>query len=582
MSSDQRVRSWDGTPLQADVTLPPTGNGPWPAIVMLPGYGGSDGVSWDGEGGSSPYGSEGADFSANWFARHGYAVMTMNFRGVGYSCGPPYAGTATTDVWRTADASACKGASFYFADQRYDARDVQWLLGLLVDHGIAKPDALGVSGESLGSLVTLEVALLYNRIRLPDGSFARWKSPDGMPLHISAAYPVWAIGDLIDGIGSNGRFLSFKPRTATADDTPLGAIKLSVPLGLAAEAPVDVWFNPLAPNAFDLIGNTAYSEAAAPNGPGMAALAQQIRDYHQAVGMPIGSGVAPILIEDGWDDLLVNGATQALRLVDYLKETAPNAKVALQLTDVGHAVAANKPADFNPLDQQATAFFNNYLQGTPGGPAPGSVTAYTSTCPVSAASGGPYVAQGMAALDPGAVRFSSAASQTVAGGGDPSIGLELDPIVGTGEESQGSADPQCQTFAATNWPGTAVYTGPVTQTFTMLGLPTMRMHIATVGNDGHLDARLWDVAPDGSETYVTRGTYALTSNQTGTITWQLWGAGYTFPKGDTIRVELLTQDAPLERPSPRPFAVTVSNLTIELPSHEAPDGGEIVKPVLGR
>lgn len=428
--------------------------------------------------------------------------------------------------------------------------------------------------------MTLELALLYNRIRLPDGSFAPWQSPDGIPLHISAAYPIWAIGDLVDGIGPNGRFLSFKPRTATTDASPLGAVKLSVPLGLAAEAPEDVWFNPSAPNAFDLIGDTAFSEVAAPHGPGMAALTQQVRDYHQAVGIPIGSGVAPILMEDGWDDLLVDGATQALRLTDYLKETAPHAKVALQLTDVGHAVAANKPADFDPLDEQATAFLNHYLQGSPGGPAPGSVTAYTSTCPASAASGGPYAAQGIAALDPGAVRFSSAASQTVAGGGDPSIGVALDPIVGTGEESQGFADPQCQTFTARSWPGTAAYTHPVTQTFTMLGLPTMRMHIATVGDDGQLDARLWDVAPDGSETYVTRGTYGLTDNETGTITWQLWGGGYTFPKGDTLRVELLAQDVPLERPSPRPFAVTVSAFTIELPSHEPPDGGEIVRPAL--
>jgi hypothetical protein len=582
MSSDQRVRSWDATPLQADVTLPPTGGGPWPTIVILPGYGGSDGVSWDGEGGSSSYGSEGTDFSANWFARHGYAVMTMNFRGVGESCGPPYAGTATPDVWRVADASACQKASFYFDDQRYDARDVQWLLGLLVDQGIAKPDALGVSGESLGSLATLELALLYNRIRLPDGSFAPWKSPDGIPLHVAAAYPIWAIGDLMDGIAPNGRFLSFEPRTAANDDDPLGAVKLSVPMSLAGEAPEAVWFNPLAPKAFDLIGDTALSEASTPDGPGMAALVRQVRDYHQALGIPIGSGVAPLLIEDGWDDGLVNGVTQALRMDDYLKVTAPGAKVALQLTDVGHSLNANKPADFNPLDEQATAFFNNYLQGTPGGPAPGSVTAYTSTCPASAASGGPYVAQGMSALDPGAVRFSSAASRTVAGGGDPSIGVELDPIVGTGEESEGAGDPQCQTFTATNFPGTAAYTSPVTQTFTMLGLPTMRMHVATVGNDGQLDARLWDVAPDGSETYVTRGTYALTNNQAGTITWQLWGAGYTFPKGDTIRVELLAQDPPLERPALRPFVVTVSKFAIELPSHEPPDGGEIVAPVLGR
>jgi hypothetical protein len=62
----------------------------------------------------------------------------------------------------------------------------------------------------------------------------------------------------------------------------------------------------------------------------------------------------------------------------------------------------------------------------------------------------------------------------------------------------------------------------------------------------------------------------------------MWGAGYTFHKGDTIRVELLAQDVPLERPSRSPFAITVSNFTIELPSHEPPDSGEIVKPALAR
>jgi predicted acyl esterase len=178
------------------------------------------------------------------------------------------------------------------------------------------------------------------------------------------------------------------------------------------------------------------------------------------------------------------------------------------------------------------------------------------------------------------VRFSSAAAQTVLSGGDPSIGPQLDPIVGTAAATLPGADPECQPFTAVNWPGTAVYTHPVTHTFTMLGLPTMRMHIGTVGDHGQLNARLWDVAPDGKETFVSRGTYALTDHQTGTITWQMWGGGHTFPKGDTIRVELLAQDVPIERPSPSPFAVTVSAFTIELPSHEAPNGGEIVAPAL--
>src|SRR5690242_4982181 len=33
--------SWDGVPLDADVTLPPSGDGPFPTIVMIHGYGGS-------------------------------------------------------------------------------------------------------------------------------------------------------------------------------------------------------------------------------------------------------------------------------------------------------------------------------------------------------------------------------------------------------------------------------------------------------------------------------------------------------------------------------------------------------------
>jgi hypothetical protein len=580
-SSDERVRSWDGAPLQVDVTLPPTGNGPWPTIVMLPGYGGSDGVSWEASG-SSPGSNEGDNFSNVWFAKQGYAVVTMNFRGVGYSCGPPYAASATNDIWRTADAGACRNVGFEFADQRYDARDVQWVLGLLVDERVAKPDALGVTGESLGSLVTSELALLYNRIRLLDGGFASWASPDGTPLHIGAAFPFWAIADLMDGVAPNGRFLSFEPRTATNDYDPVGAIKLSVPMAIAGEAPAAVRTVPPNPGGFNLVSDTVYAELAAPDGPGAAALIHEIRDYHQALGTSIGSGVAPLLIQDGWADLLVNGATQALRLADYLKQSAPGAKVALQLADVGHPLAADKPADFGPLDSQATAFFNHYLQGAAGGPAPGSVTAYASTCPASAPSDGPYTANGMARLDPGAVRFSSAASQTVVGGGDPSIGVALDPIVNTGTQAGLGTDTECQTFTARNWPGTAVYTQPVSQTFTMLGLPTMRLRVATIGNYGQLDARLWDVAPDGSETYVSRGTYALTDNQSGTITWQMWGGGHTFHKGDTIRVELLAQDVPIERPSPRPFAVTVSDFTIELPAHEPPDGGELVRPVLER
>ncbi len=577
--SDERVRSWDGAPLQVDVTLPPTGTGPWPTIVILPGFGGSDGVSWEA---SQSYagGNQGNGFSNVSFAKRGYAVVTMNFRGVGYSCGPPYTGQTASDIDRVLDFGKCHNVTFEFADQRYDDHDVQYVLGLLVDEGIAKADALGVAGESLGSLVTTELALLYNRVRLLNGQFEPWTSPDGIPLHIAAAYPIWAIDDLIDGLAPNGRFLWFEPQTATSDATPIGSIKLSVPAGIAAEALEDVQTAQSQADGFDLDGDTLFGEIAAPDPALVDNVLGEIRRYHQAIGIPIGSGVAPLLIQDGWDDLLVDGATQAMRMVDYLALEDPKAKVALQLADVGHPLSLNKTADDAALDRQANAFFNHYLRGRRGGPAPGSVTAYSATCPATAASAGPYTADGMAALDPGAVRFSSAAPQLVDAGGNPTIGVELDPIVGQLEEGTPHYLGHCNTFAAVNQNGTAVYTHRVTQTFTMLGFPVMRMHIAESGDNGQIDARLWDVAPDGQETYVSSATYTLTDNQTATITWQLYGGGHTFKAGDTIRVELMSQDLPLERVSETPFSVAVSDVTIELPAHERPNGGAIVKPVL--
>ena len=101
------------------------------------------------------------------------------------------------------------------------------------------------------------------------------------------------------------------------------------------------------------------------------------------------------------------------------------------------------------------------------------------------------------------------------------------------------------------------------------------------GGRGQLDARLWDVAPDGREQYVSRGTYALVGDGGRTITWQLFGGGYTFQAGHTIRLELLNSDPPYMQPSDNPSPVTVSNVLVELPSHEPPDGGEIVSPMFG-
>src|ERR1700732_2248810 len=117
----QRVGSFDGVPLDVDVTLPPTGAGPFPTIVMMHG-GGNDKTSFES---STPAGDGNVTYDYNniYYAQHGYAVVNYTARGFGNSCG---AASSREDP-------GCKEGWIRLADQRYEARDTQTLLGTLVD-----------------------------------------------------------------------------------------------------------------------------------------------------------------------------------------------------------------------------------------------------------------------------------------------------------------------------------------------------------------------------------------------------------------------------------------------------------------
>lgn len=554
---DQRVASFDGTPIDVDVTLPATGDGPFPTIVMAHGFT-YDKAAFEGAGSFG-----GPHYSNVWYAQHGYAVVNHSVRGVSGSCGSAQS--------RAIAPAACRNAEFELGDQRYDARDIQHLLGLLVDEHVADPHALGSTGISLGSLETLELALLRDRVRLRNGDFVPWRSPHGTPLSLAAAYPSWAISSIVDLAAPNGRFIDFRPQTATADLDPVGVVKLSFPALAAAAIQAETYSVPPSPDAFDVSASLAYGAAVPPDDPRLREILADIREYHQSVGIPMDGPSAPILMEDGWADSVVNGPVQALRLVDYLRTVAPGSDVSIQLADVGHGIDANKKADVNALADGGMAFFDRHLKHT--GAAPPPFTAYTATCPLDAPSGGPFTASSWSGLHPGAVRFGSAAAQSVVAQPDPSIDTQLDPVAGQ--------QAHCATFRATDTAGTAVYAKKVTRTFTLLGLPTLRFDVAATGNWGQLDARLWDVAPDGSQTFVTRGEYRLANNQHGAVTFQLFGAGWRFAADHTVRLEIVTAGAPTFRPPHGPVVADLSDLVLELPAHEPPDGGEIVAPLEG-
>jgi|SRR4051794_700001 len=277
------VPSFDGVPLDVDVTLPPAGTaGPYPTIVMLHGYGGE---KTDFES-TEPAGDGSVTFHYNndYFARQGYAVLNYTARGFGHSCGGGPTGY---------HSGPCGQGYIRLADTRYEARDTQYLLGLLVDEGFAKPRALGVTGISYGGGQSMELAYLRNRIRKPDGSFALWTSPKGKSLSIAAAWPRWPWSDLVDALLPNGRFLDTQVAPPGQSLEPVGIPISSYVGGLFALGKTTGYYCGDAPASApctnpdaDLTGDFALVNAGEPPSPLAEERLTEIYAHHQAYGLP--------------------------------------------------------------------------------------------------------------------------------------------------------------------------------------------------------------------------------------------------------------------------------------------------------
>jgi predicted acyl esterase len=541
-SLEQRVPSFDGVPLDVDVTLPAFGTGPFPTIVMMHGWGGSK-SSFEA---STPEGdgNETYDYNNVYFAQHGYAVVNYSARGWGNSCGSA----------ESRATSGCAEGWIRLADQRYEARDTQYLLGLLADQKIAKPTTTGVTGISYGGGQSMELAYLKNRVRLPSGELVPWRSPKGKAMAIRAAYPRWPWSDLVDALEPNGRFQdtevapfgqSYEPIGVEIQSYVTGLFALGqasgyiAPPGADPEAELTKWFSVL--------------QAGEPFPLEAEQIEHQVYDFHDAYSL--SGPPAPMLLQSGWTDELFP-ASQSIRA--YNRARTEKGNVALQLGDLGHSRGSNKIGEDHAFQEQAAAFFAARLKREGTAPANGSVTAYTTTCPESEAAGGPFTAARWTKLHPHAVTLSSATAQTfTSAGGNPTIAAEYDPIAGTTEA--------CKAVTAETEPDTADYT-LTSGGFTLMGMPTVTANIAVTGPFGEVTARLWDVTPGGEQRLVSRGVYRLQENQQGTITFQLHANGYTFGAGDTVKLQLLGRDSPYYRASNGVFSVEVKSLSATLPT----------------
>jgi hypothetical protein len=528
---DRRIPSFDGSPIDADVTLPARGNGPFPTIALLHGYGGSK-LSVEADDRSTGVDDIG-------LARRGYAVVSVSARGFGLSCGAP--------VSRTPD---CEGRGWiHLDDQRFEVRDVQHLLGRLVDEGVADPERLGATGGSYGGGLSLQLAYLKDRVRLPDGGFARWRSPKGRALTLAAAYPIVPWSDLVSALVPNGRSDDFL--------SPVGVPIQSYITGLYFAGAAAGWVAPAGvdPTA-DLAGMKAMLDAGEPYGADVVAAMEQVSRFKGV--WELGGRPAPLLLASGWTDDLFP-PVQTVRVYQRLRGRSAKAPVWLQLGDFGHARGGDHARDRKLMERQALAFFGRFLRGRRGGlPKPGSVLAFGQTCPKDAPRGlGPFRARSLGALTKDAVTVSAVSAQTVTSdGGDPALATDLEPTLGKGGDA-------CSTYPAAIAPGTAV-TSVRSRGFTYLGFGRVTATIDSDGPYGQLNARLWDVSGP-TQRLVDRAVYRLTPDQQGRIAFDLHGNGYRFARGHTVRLELVGADAPTHRASNAPFTVAVSRLKVRLP-----------------
>jgi pimeloyl-ACP methyl ester carboxylesterase len=549
-SRANRVPTFDGVPLDVDVTLPAQGDGPFPTIVMLHGWGGSK-TAFES---TSPAGS----YNNVFYARRGYAVVNYTARGFGNSCG----GASPPDR-----SGPCAKGYIHLADTRYEARDTQYLLGKLADQGITMPRAIGVTGVSYGGGQSMELAFLRDKIRRPDGTLAPWRSPQGKPMSITAAYPRWPWSDLIDALLPNGRFLDTQVAPRFQSLNPVGIPIQSYIGGLFAAGSISGYYCGTAPASTpctdrdaDLPRDFAAIQAGQPlSADAMASLRSRYNN-NGAYGLRFLDGFsrpAPLLIQNGWTDDLFP-APHALRPYNFLRSAFPGFPVTLQFGDLGHSRGSNKAATNQYFLNQAAGFFRSRLlnSGTP--PGAGAVHAFTQTCPSTVADGGPYTARTWPQIHSGNLVFGSNPAQTfTSAGGNANVASQFDPIGGTTDA--------CKTIAITNEPNDATYTRPLATPVTMLGRPTVRADIQTTGQFGQIAARLWDLMPNGQQRLIDRGVYALRNNETGRIVFQLHGNGYRFEPGHKIQLQLLGRDAPYYQASNRNFSVRVSNLSVSLP-----------------
>lgn len=541
--------------LDADVTLPPRGAGPFPLVVMLHGLGGTK-TSYESdtiEGSDAAY-----HFNNLWFASRGYAVLNYTARGFGAGeCADP-----SIESFDGGPAYGSSPACMPQLDHRaYEIADTQRLVGRLVDGTLldaagvtVAPRRVAVAGASYGG----GHAWTLTRRNT-------WRSPQGARVVVAVAVPIAGWTDLADALVPNGR---------ARDDAapPTLAQRLAEPFGVAKASYVAHLYDAMAGAATDglpgyLSAWVARLGAGEPYGDAVSADAlRSLLEARSALYTPMARPHfhTAIFAVQGFTDGLFP-AIEALRAYRDLRAGHADYPIGLYLGDWGHPPAQNKADEIAYVARSVNRWIDHYARD---GRAPRvGVEARTNECD-AAAMGELYRAAAWSDLSDAGVTYDFAGPATLATPADDPHAPALDPV------RTGAPRDVCRTTDTAVDPDNAAFHTDVPAGMMIMGLPEVSLTADPDADDAYVAARLWDVDPvAGDRTLVTRGAVRLDGTAAQAVTFQLFGNAYDVAPGHRLVLELTADDGPAFRTwdpsggaSPDAATIEVANVSLTVPT----------------
>ena len=586
------------------IRKPPRGG--FPVIVLMHGCCGGNKSSWEAP--TVDAANELWHQSNAWFASRGYVVVNYTARG-----------------FRNADDEGSSGTT-QLDSRSYEINDYQYLVGLLVDHDAQRraaglrpifnvnPSKIGAVGGSYGGG--------FSWLALTD---PRWKSPlNKIPIKLAAAAPRYGWTDLLEALVPSGHYFDLDPGTGTTSITstepeeapslhPLGVEKQSIVALLYASGNLQNMNHTTFPSwmheAYQRLqqGEPYDGDEVLERAAGWF-INDRSAYYQQRFWKRVGKGLrVPTFIAATWTDPLFNTMQSGVAFYNKLRSIAPRYPMQMYLGDYNHFVA-NKAKEWDDLcgddhhvctvddyrnadgglnlnraasrvrvgvNTRMNRFLDFHLRGK-GITPPRKVWATTTICAANASEAIPadepgieYAAGSWRGLSTGTQRFAwqggGVATTTTTSTAFDNHANGTDPGYRQTQTNKCSTLPSSESTL-----GVVQYQDVVEDTFTLMGLPTLKLtYTATsMAGDYWIAARLFDKKPDGSITLVTRGVCKVNTAAEPDVdcsVFQLWGNGWTFEKDHSILLEVTQSDTPMFRLDNFSSSLAFSAAEIKLP-----------------